>query len=160
MRNAAPVLLSLVSAAAVLLVVAAPAYAQQEAEPIYRDIMGSLQLKINDSDGNLVGFMQTPKIRILEHEIIDAFFDTWKFRHEEVIDGTTYNVVTIATESVAAEKSWSATTEFNLADLDVEAIGYTGPIPDAFAFYAAHQQILLERGDTLGIVLTMLRPVG
>jgi len=124
----------------------------------YQRVKGLMELKINDSHGNLVGYLQTSTIRILNHEITDVFFDRWISENETIIDGIRYEILRFENDFTASKKVWTGRTGigFTPGSTDVQSLGF---IFDHWIVYSSHQLFVVEEGDVIKITFTVLRPI-
>lgn len=68
-----------------------------ESELVYENALGWMSLKINDVHGNLVGYLETSRIQILDHSITDKFFIYWESGGEILIDEVMYEILSYTT---------------------------------------------------------------
>ena len=124
---------------------------------IWSDALGLVEIKITDSNGNLVGFLQTKKIRILEHDITDMLFEKWEHGGERIIDGIKYEVLHEETNSQIFKSSLAGRSGYGLS---VQSDDFSeGSNHNIWALIAIHPQYVVKEGDHITTSYTILRPV-
>lgn len=124
----------------------------------YKEAKGLMEIKITDLHGNLVGYLQTLKIRILEHEITNLVFDEWESGGETLIDGTKYEILQFERVLPVSENNIPGRTGFGIpiGESEDPTLGFDQRL---WIIMARHPQYLVEEGDTLTISYTLLRPI-
>jgi len=131
---------------------------QEDFKVKYKRVKGLMEAKINDSHGNLVGYLQTSVIRVLQHQITDIFFDGWKSEFETTLDGIKYKIFQYEHTYTVSEKTWTGRTGIGISTENTD-IQFLKLFLAQWIVYASHQQFILEEGDVLTVTFTILRPI-
>jgi len=129
-----------------------------DSELKYKRVKGLMELKINDSHGNLVGYLQTSTIRVIQHQITDAFFGGWISEYETTLDGIKYKILQFEKTFPVSKKTWTGRTGIGISpeNTEVQSLGF---VFNEWLVYASHQQFIVEEGDILTITFTVLQPI-
>jgi len=108
---------------------------------------GVLEIKVHDSNGNLVAYLQTNEIKAIKHNIIERLVDKWTV--SEVIQR---NNQTFEVRQQEFTKTVVADTIYGL-----HQIPYSNKVDLPLAS-TWHYQIPVEKGDTVSYTYSIFRP--
>ena len=128
----------------------------------YKSIPGLVEIKIHDSHGNLVGYQQITKIRILDHALRDYTIDKWISDGTILIDEKKYEILKHTSVSEISENHMPGRTGiiFPLESLvNDEEKNLPGFDQQLWVVVAIHPQYRIMEGDTVTVYYTILLPI-
>ncbi len=109
---------------------------------------GVLEVKVNDSKGELIAFLRATKIKALEHKIVENFVEKWPVT----------KVITLDNQKLAVHQKEFLTLVEKTTILGFHEIPYSEnvDIPVAATW---HYQIPVEKGDVISYTYSIYRPL-
>lgn len=123
----------------------------------WKKVIGLVEITITDSENNLIGYLQTKKIRILDHSAVDLLFDEWEYRGNTIVDGIEYEIFHQETHTLAPKSMFAGRTGFGISPQNDNFS--EGSVHDMWILTAIHSQYSIKENDSIGIFYTILRPV-
>ena len=108
-----------------------------------------VQIEIRNSQGNLVGYLESDVIKYLPHSLTDEFLDSYPVKEVVSKKDQSYEVRKILKTQYIEKDDFVGATILQSHDTK----------PYFTLFFAAHHGITLEKGDTVKVLWTILRAI-
>jgi len=108
-----------------------------------------VQIEIRNSQGNLVGYLESDVIKYLPHSLTDEFLDSYPVKDVVSKKDQSYEVRKILQTQYIEKDDFVGATRLQSPDTK----------PYFTLFFASHHGITLEKGDTVKVLWTILRAI-
>ena len=116
---------------------------------MYKYVDGTLEITIHNQQGQLVGYLLTPNLKILDHDIAKEEIDKW-----EVIDTISRN----GQNFKVLQREYSFTVPSDEIQ-HINKLSLSVPEGKTSLIFGIHNGILLQKYDLVTLVFTIVRPI-
>ena len=113
----------------------------------YKSVDGTLEVIIRNPQGNLMGYIKTTNIVVLDHPIAKEKIDEWSFKKILNRDGQDFEVFQKVIENVIEEEN------------SMSQIRYVDPDQQQVLLITKTHGFPIDKGDMITLVFTIFRPI-